>query len=90
MAILGQGVVLGWRHMIDACIDEGLLVRATRESASHGGGYYIVSPNDRAHNQAARLFTRWVFEQAQTPAASMKRVRMRYTHASMRIFRFRK
>jgi DNA-binding transcriptional LysR family regulator len=64
MAILGQGVVLGWRHMIDACLDEGLLVRATHESASHGGGYYIVSPNDRAQNQAARLFTRWAFEQA--------------------------
>jgi DNA-binding transcriptional LysR family regulator len=64
MAILGQGVVLGWRHMIDACLDEGLLVRAAHESASHGGGYYIVSPNDRAQNQAARLFTRWAFEQA--------------------------
>ncbi|MFM0505311.1 LysR substrate-binding domain-containing protein [Paraburkholderia caffeinilytica] len=65
MAILGQGVVLGWRHMIDACLNEGLLVRATRASASHGGGYYVVSPNDRAENQAARLFTRWLFEQAE-------------------------
>lgn len=64
MAILGQGVVLGWRHMIDGCIDAGLLVRATRETASHGGGYYIVSPNDRAQNQAARLFTRWLLAQA--------------------------
>jgi len=64
MAILGQGVVLGWRHMIDACLAQGLLVRATRESASHGGGYYVVSPNDRVQNQAARLFTRWLFEQA--------------------------
>jgi DNA-binding transcriptional LysR family regulator len=65
MAILGQGVVLGWRHMIDACLNEGLLVRATRASASHGGGYYVLSPNDRAENQAARLFTRWLFEQAE-------------------------
>jgi DNA-binding transcriptional LysR family regulator len=65
MAILGEGVVLGWRHMIDACLSEGLLVRATQASASHGGGYYVVSPNDRSQNQAARLFTRWVFEQAE-------------------------
>lgn len=64
MAILGQGVVLGWRHMIDGCLDAGLLVPATRETASHGGGYYVVSPNDRAQNQAARLFTRWLLEQA--------------------------
>jgi DNA-binding transcriptional LysR family regulator len=51
--------------MIDACLSEGLLVRATQASASHGGGYYVVSPNDRSQNQAARLFTRWVFEQAE-------------------------
>ncbi|MFM0594835.1 MULTISPECIES: LysR substrate-binding domain-containing protein [Paraburkholderia] len=65
MAILGQGVVLGWRNMIDACLNEGLLVRATHASASHGGGYYVVSPNDRSQNQAARTFTRWLFEQAE-------------------------
>jgi len=64
MAILGQGVALGWKHMIDPCIDEGLLVRVTRESASHGGGYYVITPSDRAQNQAARIFTRWLFEQA--------------------------
>ena len=32
--------------------------------ASHGGGYYVISPNDRAQNQAARLFTRWLVSQA--------------------------
>lgn len=64
MAILGQGVVLGWRHMIDGCLDAGLLVPATHETASHGGGYYVISPNDRAQNQAARLFTRWLVSQA--------------------------
>lgn len=56
MAILGEGVMPGWRHMIDDCLAEGLLVRATRESASHGGGCYVLSPDDRAQNRAARLF----------------------------------
>lgn len=64
MAILGQGIALGWRYMIDACIEANLLVRVTGESASHGGGYYVISPNDRAQNQAARIFTRWLFERA--------------------------
>ena len=59
------GVSLGWRYMIDACIEAGLLVRVTDASASHGGGYYVISPNDRAQNHAARLFTRWLFEQAE-------------------------
>jgi len=70
MAILGQGVVLGWRYMIDDCLTQGLLVRATRESANPGGGYYVVSPNERSQNQAARLFTRWLFEQAAQQTAS--------------------
>jgi DNA-binding transcriptional LysR family regulator len=69
MAILGQGIVLGWHHMIDACLEQGLLVRATHASASHGGGYYVISPNDRSQNQAARLFTRWLFEQAEQQTA---------------------
>jgi DNA-binding transcriptional LysR family regulator len=69
MAILGQGVALGWRYMIDACIDDGLLVRVGASSASHGGGYYVISPNDRVQNQAARLFTRWLFEQAEAQPA---------------------
>lgn len=73
MAILGQGVVLGWRHMIDACLHDGLLVRATQASASHGGGYYVVSPNDRSQNQAARQFTRWLFEQADQAEPQMGR-----------------
>jgi hypothetical protein len=25
----------------------------------------VVSPNDRSQNQAARVFTRWLFEQAE-------------------------
>lgn len=65
LAILGQGVALAWRHMIDACLAEGLLTRVTPASASHGGGYYVISPADRAQSQAARLFTRWLFEQAE-------------------------
>ncbi len=69
MTILGQGVSLGWRYMIDACIEAGLLVRVTEASASHGGGYYVISPNDRAQNQAARLFSRWLFEQADRQTA---------------------
>lgn len=64
LAILGQGVALAWRHMIDACLTQGLLTRVTQASASHGGGYYVISPGDRSQSQAARLFTRWLFEQA--------------------------
>ncbi|QGZ64995.1 LysR substrate-binding domain-containing protein [Paraburkholderia acidisoli] len=65
MAILGEGIALGWRYMIDACLDQGLLVRVGEAAASHGGGYYVISPNDRKESQGARIFARWLFEQAE-------------------------
>jgi len=37
---------------------------ATRETASYGGGKYVLSSNHRTLNQAARLFTRWLLKQA--------------------------
>lgn len=63
LAVLGQGVAIAWRHIIDGCLEQRLVVRATRESASNGGGYYALVPNDRARSTAARLFTHWLFEQ---------------------------
>ena len=64
LAILDQGVAIGWRYIIDGCLKKGLLVRAARESASNGGGFFLVVPNDRTQSAAVRLFTRWLFSQA--------------------------
>lgn len=63
MAIYGHGLVLGWSQMIDHYLEQRQLVRATRESATNGGGYYIVTPNERSMNRAAALFTRWLTQQ---------------------------
>ncbi|MDY7577210.1 LysR substrate-binding domain-containing protein [Herbaspirillum sp. RTI4] len=62
LAIEGGGIVLGWRHMIDSCIDSGLLVRACKGSASAslGGGYYTVWPSDRAESTASYTFRKWI------------------------------
>lgn len=64
LAIEGQGIVLGWRHMIDGCLREGLLVRACEASASLGGGYYVIWPRDRMEPAAARAFRNWMVRQA--------------------------
>lgn len=71
LAMEGQGIALGWRHMIDACLREGLLVRASDASASLGGGYYAVWPRDRMEPAAARAFRSWLVRQAgEAPAAA--------------------
>lgn len=69
LAMEGHGIVLAWRHMIDACMREGLLVRACEASASLGGGYYAVWPRDRIEHAAARSFRNWLVEES---AASME------------------
>jgi hypothetical protein len=69
----GQGIVLAWRHMIDACMQQGLLVRACEANASLGGGYYAVWPRDRIEHAAARAFRSWLV--AERSLAALKRCR---------------
>jgi DNA-binding transcriptional LysR family regulator len=71
MAVLGQGILLGYRPMIDSCIAAGQLVQVTDQSVSHGGRFYALTPNDRAETQAVRFFTQWlVHEAAQTASTA--------------------
>ena len=48
MAINGLGVALAWGWMIDEPLKSGALVRASRASASLGGGYHVVWPRERS------------------------------------------
>ena len=68
MAIEGGGLVMGWRHMIDPCLDAGLLVPACDATASLGGGYYLVWPADRHEHAAARIFRNWIYAETRFPA----------------------
>ena len=64
MASLAQGIVLGWRHVIDSQIRRGRLVWASDHWASHGGGYFLITPEERRENYATRCFKRWLLEMA--------------------------
>jgi len=64
LAMEGQGIVLAWRHMIDACLQAGLLVRACDASASLGGGYYAVWPQDRVEPTVVRTFRSWLMQES--------------------------
>lgn len=70
MALLDQGVVLAWRHIIDAYLERGLLVRATRETGTQGGAYYLLWPVDRSQSKAAQTFRRWALAQGAHPQAA--------------------
>jgi DNA-binding transcriptional LysR family regulator len=64
MALLGNGILLGWKHITDPLVASGSLVKASNASASFGGGYYLVWPVDRMETHAMHLFKKWASEHA--------------------------
>ncbi|WP_316877334.1 LysR substrate-binding domain-containing protein [Ralstonia edaphi] len=63
LAAEGHGIALGWRHMIDGCLEDGSLVRACEASATLGGGYYALWQRDRVETSVARTFRQWLLQQ---------------------------
>jgi putative choline sulfate-utilization transcription factor len=66
-AIAGQGVAIGWRHLVDALLDQGLLCRPIAATAVSGYGYYVVLPQRKRRVQIVQQFVDWLAsEQAQS------------------------
>ena len=66
-AIAGQGVAIGWRHLVDALLDQGLLCRPIAATAISGYGYYVVLPQRKRRVQIVQQFVDWLAsEQAQS------------------------
>jgi DNA-binding transcriptional LysR family regulator len=61
LATRGAGVLLAWKHVSDALLEQGDLVRATRESYTFGGAYHVIAPNERRQTLTARAFSEWLF-----------------------------
>ncbi|WP_323120013.1 LysR substrate-binding domain-containing protein [Burkholderia alba] len=69
LALRGQGVLLGWSALVNELLESGELVKACQESASLGGGYYVLWPRDRMESVAAQTFKLWVFSQFKPQSA---------------------
>ena len=53
-ALAGQGIALGWHHLTDPLVAQGLLIRPTQETYSQVNGFYLVwSDQSDLHPQAA-------------------------------------
>jgi putative choline sulfate-utilization transcription factor len=59
-AIAGQGVAIGWRHLVDALLDQGLLCRPIAPSAVSAFGYYVVLPQRKRRVQLVQRFVDWL------------------------------
>jgi len=66
-ALNGQGVALGWQHLIEDMLKSGQLVRPVESSIQTERGFYLVLPQKNETNPAVEKFSEWVLQQC-TPS----------------------
>ncbi|AVB23657.1 LysR family transcriptional regulator [Pseudomonas syringae pv. syringae] len=59
-AIGGQGIAIGWKHLVDDLLDQGLLCRPIAGAAISGQGYYVVLPQRKRRVQIVQQFVDWL------------------------------
>jgi len=70
-AMEGQGVALGWSHIVSPLIEQGKLVAIGGQAISTEQPFYIISPEQRQLSQEAQALRDWLLlEMANTTADS--------------------
>lgn len=64
-AIAGQGVAIGWRHLVDDLLAQGLLHRVDERSVTSAFGYYAVLPERKRRARLVEPFVAWIAEELQ-------------------------
>jgi len=59
-ALAGQGVAIGWRHLVDDLLAQGLLCRLTQASVTSAYGYHLVLPQRKRRVRLVQRFIDWV------------------------------
>lgn len=63
-AIMGQGVSLGWRNLLDGELSSGRLQLALPHNMLSRGRLYLMQPHHRNPPPAVRSFRHWLLEQS--------------------------
>jgi len=61
--IAGQGVALGWRHLVEGLVDKGVLVRLTDHVLTTGLDFHVIWPRDMALSRQAQEVRDWLVAQ---------------------------
>jgi DNA-binding transcriptional LysR family regulator len=59
-AIAGEGVALGWRHLVERLVAQGFLVVALDAPYSEVDGFYLVWPSDRPISPETEQVRDWI------------------------------
>jgi len=61
--IEGQGVALGWKHLVDPLIAQGRLVAPLDLEIKTEHPFYILIPKDKVKNKSAQLLKDWLLDE---------------------------
>lgn len=70
-AIGGQGVAIGWRHLVDNLLAEGLLCRPIAATVISRLGYYVVLPQRKRRGELIQRFVDWLMQEQTRSAQSL-------------------
>ncbi len=59
-AMEGQGIAIGWRHLVERLLASGLLVRVTDHVMTTGKGFHVVWPKEGGLSDNARRVRDWL------------------------------
>lgn len=63
-AVDGQGIALGWRHLVDDHLARGTLIRPLPNSIRTSSGYFLLQSQDSRLGPASRSVRDWLFTEA--------------------------
>ncbi|TWI57554.1 putative choline sulfate-utilization transcription factor [Pseudomonas duriflava] len=75
-AIAGQGVAIGWRHLVDDLLHQGLLCRPIQESATSAYGYYALLPERKRRGRLIERFVGWLHDELNGRGAEIERIKL--------------
>ncbi len=62
-AVRGQGIALGWKHLVNGHLQAGRLVAPLDDVYQSGQSVYLIMPSQRPSKPGAELFRDWLIEQ---------------------------
>ncbi|WP_273805457.1 MULTISPECIES: choline sulfate utilization transcriptional regulator [unclassified Pseudomonas] len=75
-AIAGQGLAIGWRHLVDDLLRQELLCRPFAGLATSRYGYYAILPERKRRQRLVQRFLDWLLEELELPRESLAGARL--------------
>jgi len=65
-ALEGQGIALGWAHIVEPLLTQGRLIRVLPEVRTTNNPFYILAPHDRPLSHASECLRNWLITEVNT------------------------